>query len=297
MAISGVKLHSPQTLPDALKLMSELEDPRCLAGGTDLLVDLRQGLRTAKHLISLQGIRELKEIEEKPGKIQIGAMVTPAQIFSSSLVRRYNPALAEAAGSLASSQIRSMATIGGNIASAVPSADLPPPLIAAGASVQLRCLNSSREPFLHEFFRGPRDTTCRTGELLTFVFMPLPPPQTGIAYQKIMLREANAIAVASAAARITLKAGKIEQAAVVLGAVAPTPLVAAKTAEFLMNKTPSESLFQKAASIAKEEGKPISDIRGSLWYRRELVQVLTLRALTEAWRRVRGHPGQSPKTT
>jgi carbon-monoxide dehydrogenase medium subunit len=297
MAISGVKLHSPQTLPDALKLMSELEDARCLAGGTDLLVDLRQGLSTAKHLISLHEIKELKVIEERAGKIQIGAMVTPAQILSSALVSRYNPALAEAAGSLASSQIRSMATIGGNIASAVPSADLPPPLMAAGASVQLRCLNSSRETFLHEFFRGPRETTCRTGEVLTFVFLPLPPPKTGIAYQKIMLREANAIAVASVAARMTLKAGKIEQAAVVLGAVAPTPLVASKTAEFLMNKTPSESLFQKAASIAKEEGKPISDIRGSLWYRRELVQVLTLRALTEAWRRVRGQPGQSPKTT
>jgi carbon-monoxide dehydrogenase medium subunit len=297
MAISGVKIYSPQTLPDALKLMSELEDPRCLAGGTDLLVDLRQGLSTAKHLISLQGIKELKEIKEKAGKIQIGAMVTPAQILSSSLVSRYNPALAEAAGLLASGQIRSMATIGGNIASAVPSADLPPPLMAAGASVQLRCLNSSRETSLHEFFRGPRETTCRTGEVLTFIFLPLPPPQTGIAYQKIMLREANAIAVASVAARMTLKAGKIEQAAVVLGAVAPTPLVASKTSEFLMNKTPSESLFKKAASIAKEEGKPISDIRGSLWYRRELIQVLTLRALTEAWRRVRGQPGQSPKTT
>jgi carbon-monoxide dehydrogenase medium subunit len=297
MAISGVKLHSPQTLPDALKLMSELEDARCLAGGTDLLVDLRQGLSTAKHLISLHEIKELKVIEERAGKIQIGAMVTPAQILSSALVSRYNPALAEAAGSLASSQIRSMATIGGNIASAVPSADLPPPLMAAGASVQLRCLNSTREIFLHEFFRGPRETTCRTGEVLTFVFLPLPPPKTGIAYKKIMLREANAIAVASVAARMTLKAGKIDQAAVVLGAVAPTPLVASKTAEFLMNKTPSESLFQKAASIAKEEGKPISDIRGSLWYRRELVRVLTLRALTEAWRRVRGQPGQSPKTT
>jgi carbon-monoxide dehydrogenase medium subunit len=297
MAISGVKLHSPLTLPDALKLMGELENPRWLAGGTDLLVDLRQGLSAAKHLISLQGIKELKEIEEKAGRIRIGAMVTPAQILSSVLVGRYNPALIEAAGSLASGQIRSMATIGGNIASAVPSADLPPPLMAAGASVQLRCLKSSREIFLNQFFRGPRETTCQTGEVLTFIFLPLPSPQTGIAYQKMMLREANALAVASVAARITLKAGKIEQAAVVLGAVAPIPLAAAKTSEFLMNKAPSERLFEKAASIAKEEGKPISDIRASLWYRRELVQVLTLRALTGAWRRAREKPGKSPKIT
>jgi carbon-monoxide dehydrogenase medium subunit len=297
MAISGIKLHSPQTLSDALKLLSELENPRWLAGGTDLLVDLRQGLSTAKNLISLHGIKELREIEEKPGRIQIGALVTPAQILSSTLVSRYNPALVEAAGSLASAQIRSMATIGGNIASAVPSADLPPPLMAAEASVQLRCLSSSREIFLHQFFRGPRETTCQTGEVVTFVFLPLPPPKTGIAYQKIRLREANALAVASAAARITLKAGKIEQATVVLGAVAPIPLVAAKTSEFLMNKAPSDRLFEKAASIAKEEGKPISDIRGSLWYRRELVQVLTLRALTVALRRAREKPGQSPKTT
>jgi carbon-monoxide dehydrogenase medium subunit len=293
MTISEIKLHSPQTLPDALKLMTELEDSRLLAGGTDLLVNLKQGLTAAKHLISLQEIKELKVIEEKDGKIQIGAMVTAAQILSSSLVNQYIPALAEAAGSMGSNQIRSMATIGGNISSAVPSADLPPPLMAAGASVQLRCLDSSRETFLHEFFKGPRETTCRTGEVLTFIFVPLPPPQTGISYQKIMLREANALAVASVAARMTLKAGKIEQAAIVLGAVAPTPLVALRASEFLIKKTPSGSVFEKAASIAKDEGNPISDIRGSLWYRRELIQVLTLRALAEALRRVRGQPGQT----
>jgi carbon-monoxide dehydrogenase medium subunit len=117
---------------------------------------------------------------------------------------------------------------------------------------------------------------------LTFIFVPFPPPNTGISYQKFALREANALAVASVASRLTLKDGKIDRAAVVLGAVAPTPIEALKTSEFLSGKEPSQSLFEDASLMAKKEAKPISDIRGSIWYRKELISILTRRALTEA---------------
>ncbi len=282
MILSEIRFHSPQNLAEAFKLLEELKEARIAAGGTDLLVDMKQGLIKARDIISLHKIEELKGIGKKDKRIRIGAMVTAQEIISSSLINQYIPALADAAKSMASYQIRSMATIGGNISSAVPSADLPPSLIAAEATVELQCSESSREVSLSEFFRGPKETICKTGELLTYIFIPFPPPNTGISHQKFALREANALAVVSVASRLTLKDGKIDRAAVVLGAVAPTPVEALKTSEFLSGKEPSQSLFQEASLMAKEEGKPISDIRGSIWYRKELIQILTGRALNIA---------------
>ncbi len=282
MALSEIRLHSPQNLSEALKLLEELKEARIVAGGTDLFVDIKQHLLEARDIISLGRIEELKGIEKKDKRIRIGAMVTAQDIISSSIIAQYIPALAGAAKTMASYQIRSMATIGGNISSAVPSADLPPLLIAADAAVELRCSKSSREVSLSEFFRGPRETICKAEELLTFIFVPFPPRNTGISYQKFALREANALAVASVASRLTLKEGKIDKAAIVLGAVAPTPVEALKTSEFLSGKEPSQSLFEGASLMAKEEGKPISDIRGSIWYRKELIQILTVRALNLA---------------
>ncbi|MBC8359030.1 MAG: xanthine dehydrogenase family protein subunit M [Candidatus Aminicenantes bacterium] len=285
MNLSEIRLHTPQTLNEALELSVKIKEACFLAGGTDLLVDIKQGLLAAKDIISLQEIKELKGIKKKNKEIRLGALVTPNDILSDSLINRYIPALADAARSMASTQIRAVATIGGNISSAVPSADLPPPLIAAEASVKLQGLESSRKVSLSEFFRGPRETACKTGELLTFILIPLLPPGTGISYLKFTLREANALAVASVASRVTLKDGKINRAAIVLGAVAPTPIMALRASEFLINREPSQSTFEKAALLAKEEGEPISDIRGSIWYRKELISVLTRRTLSEALER------------
>lgn len=288
MILSGIQLHTPRTLAEALKLLVKLKDALIVAGGTDLFVNLKQGLIEANSLISLQKIKELKKIEKKDKKIRIGAMVTPQEISSHPLIKQYIPALADAAQSMASVQIRSMATLGGNIVSAVPSADLPPTLIAAEATVELRCTESFREVSLLEFFTGPRITICRDDELLISILVPLPPSQTGMSYQKFALREANALAVASVASRLTLKNSKIAKAAIVLGAVAPTPILASKASESLKDKEPSQALLEKAASIAREETKPISDIRGSIWYRKELIQVLTRRSLNEALKQARG---------
>ena len=288
MVLSEIRFHTPQTLAEALKLLEELEGARIVAGGTDLLVDLKQGLAEARNVISLYKIKELRGIETRNNKIRIGALTTPQELISDSFINQYIPALADAAKSMASRQIRSMATIGGNISSAVPSADLPPSLIAAEAAVELQCEGSSREESLSCFFTGPRETICREGELVTFFHIPFPLPNTGISYQKFVLREANALSVASVAARITLKNGVIAKAAIVLGAVAPTPLNALKASEFLIGKEHSESLFQETALIAKEESKPISDIRGSIWFRKELIDVLTRRTLDEALSRAQG---------
>ena len=288
MRLNEIRIYTPRTIAEAVKLLVDLKDARIMAGGTDLLVDIKQGLVKVKDIISLQDIEELKGIEKKGERIRIGAATSPKEILFSTLIVKHFPALADAAGLMASPQVRTLATIGGNITSAVPSADLPPTLIAADASVELRCARSSREMPLSEFFTGPRETVCRAGELLASVFLPLPPPDTGISYKRFTLREANALAVASVASRLTLQSGKIKKAAVVLGAVAPTPVLAQKTSEFLQTKAPSPKIFEEASAIASKEGKPISDIRGSAWYRKELVQVLTRRSLSGAFERARG---------
>lgn len=293
MILPDIEYHTPRTLAEALKLLVKLKDARIVAGGTDLLVELKQGLTEAEALISLRNIKELKKIEKKDGHIRLGAMVTPKEIISHPLIKQYFPALAAAARSMASAQVRSLATIGGNIASAVPSADLPPVLIAAEASLELQCTESFREVNLLEFFTGPRLTICREEELLISILIPVSPPKTGISFLKFALREANALAVASVASRITLEKEIISKAAIVLGAVAPTPLLALKASESLEGKKPSPSLFEKAASTAKDEAKPISDIRASIWYRKELIQVLTRRSLTESWKRALEESSQS----
>ncbi|OGD12062.1 MAG: hypothetical protein A2Y86_01000 [Candidatus Aminicenantes bacterium RBG_13_62_12] len=282
--------YAPQTLAEALRLLDELENARILAGGTDLLVELRESRAEARNLISIQDLDELKGIGKKDGRLEIGALATPREIASNSLINRYNPALTQAAGGMASSHIRSMATIGGNIVSAVPSADLPPALMAAEAAVRLVSSAGIREVSLSGFFTGPRSTVCGKGEILAAVMFPPPPPGTGISWEKFSLRESNALAVAAVAARLTIQKGKIARAAVVLGAVAPTPLTAVKTAEFLSGQKPTADLFAGAAVLAGEECRPISDIRGSAWFRKEIVQVLTRRALIVALARSGENP-------
>ena len=286
MSLLDIKLHKPQSVGEALDLLGDLEDARIVAGGTDLLVDIKQGLIKAKNLISLQDIQSLKGIREEDGNIFVGAAVTPKEIQTESLIDQYLPALSDAARSMAATQVRTMATIGGNIASAVPSADMPPPLIAAGASVVLEC-GTSRDIRLVDFFTGARETVCGAGEVLVSVRIPVPSPRTGSSYQKLALREANALAVVGVASQITLRGDKIEKANVVLGAVAPTPVWALKASEFLCGQIPSETLFVEAASLAIHAAKPISDIRGSAWYRKELIPVLTRRSLEVAWARAR----------
>ncbi len=286
MTLLDARLHTPLTLTEALALLGELTSARLLAGGTDLLVDMKEGLVQANNLISLQRIDELRGIEIEDDRIRIGASTTPKELASHSLIQQHLPSLADAARSMASPQIRSLATIGGNIASAVPSADFPPTLMAVDATVQLVCSDSPRELSLVDFFTGPRETVCGAGEVLTAIFIPSHSPATGVAYEKFVSREANSLAIASVAARLTLKDNRIAKAAIILGAVAPTPLLASEASALLEDKSPSDDIFAQASNLAAGESKPISDVRGSLWFRTELIPILTQRALARALDRV-----------
>jgi carbon-monoxide dehydrogenase medium subunit len=204
------------------------------------------------------------------------------------MVARFLPALADACNSMASYHIRNLATIGGNIVSAVPSADLPPILIVADAKVELQGPRGKRKVKLENFFKGPRKTDMKPGEVMTRIIIPAQPKKSGSSYHKFALRNATALAVAGVAARVEMEKGLIKKAAIALGAVAPIPKPAKRAAAALRRKKPSQEVFEKAAAIAARESKPISDIRGSAEYRRDIVEVLTRRALEDAVARARG---------
>ena len=289
MRMADLIIHEPESAGNAVELLARLgNDARIIAGGTDLLVDLKQQNISVSHLVSLSELGELKIIEEIGGKLKIGALCTLNSIAKNRKIAENLIALCEAAGSMASNQIRNMGTIGGNIASAVPSADIPPTLIASGASVILIGPDGNREVPLSGFFLGPRKTVMAPHEILTHVLVPPIPKNTGISYRKIKLRGSNALAVAAVASRITLEGDIIRNGMFVLGAVAPIPLVAKQASEILKGQVPGDELFIKVSKIASREAQPISDIRGSKEYREEVVEVLALRAVKEAYRRARG---------
>ncbi len=287
MKIPDSYLYQPPDVATAVALLAEHKG-KVLAGGSDLFVDLKQDLVCCEHLVSITHLGELAGIAEHEGGLKIGAVTTINQLAESPLVKKVLPALADAAFSMASYQVRNIGTVGGNICSAVPSADLPPALIAADGLIVLRGPDGERTVPLREFFTGPRRTVRREDEIATHVIVPALPPHTGVSYQKFKLRGANALAVAGVAARLTLDGDAIAQATVVLGAVAPIPMVAPETAATLVGQQPTEALFAEAATVARREARPISDVRGSAEYRRELIEVLTRRALSEALARARG---------
>lgn len=284
MYVPDVQLHESATLEEATELMSRYEpSARFIAGGTDVLVDLKCGRYGVDHLISISRIGNLCGVSNSLEGLRIGALTTITELIRSPLVRDACPAILEAATQMAAPQIRNVATVGGNIVCAAPCADLPPILMALDASLSLVSPTGQRMLALESFFLGPRETAIGSNELLTAVQVPPCPARFGAAYARFGLREGNAIAVAAAAASLKLNDdGTIRIARVVLGSVAPTPIFSPAAADALIGQKPDQALFQDAAALAMEAARPISDVRGSADYRRELIGVLTVRALETA---------------
>ncbi len=289
MHLREFTLHQAGSLEEAGVLLARLGPAaRILAGGTDLLVDLKTGRASGPQLVSINRVAGLRGVTETEGGLRIGALTTITELNRSPLVRGRFSALQDATRTMAAPQIRNVATVGGNIASAVPCADLPPILIALHASVVLWSPTGEREVPLDGFFTGARRTIRREGEILTAVLVPHPPPGFGAAYARFALRDGNAIAVAAAAASLTLaREDTVREARIVLGAVAPIPRLVSSAAAELVGYAPSEDTFERAAQAARKVADPISDVRGSAEFRRGLVEVLTKRALRTAWRRAR----------
>lgn len=283
--------HHPRSFSELFSLMAKYGDKaKLLAGGTDLLVSMKKREISPDHLINLKEITELKGIsfDEKEG-LRIGALTTIDEIEQSSIVRTKYPILWEAVSVMASPQIRTLGTIGGNLVSAIPSADTAPPLIALGASVTIKGIGGERRLLVEDFFLGPGESALKSDEVLTDIRIPIPSERTGGTYIKMMRRNAMDLAVVGVATFLKLDREKrfCEEARIVLGAVAPTPMRAKKTENFLTGKEINETTADEAGKIASDESKPISDVRASKEYRKTLVHVLTKRGLLKSYSMIR----------
>jgi len=272
---------APESLEDALRIKSERgADARVIAGGTDLILRMRDRVYTPKLLVDLRAV-PLTTISRSASELRIGSYTSQSQILASDEIANLFPALVEACCPFAGPPIRNRATIGGNIVNASPAADLVPPLLAYDASVALSSVSGERVLPLAEFFTGPGQTVLEPDEILTEIRLPLMPEHTAAHFIKLGQRRSMAIAIVNLCTRLSLaEDGTVAMARIALGSVAPTPLraVAAETA--LTGSEMSSGLFADAAQRASEEIAPISDVRGSSGYRKRMTAVLLRRALT-----------------
>ncbi|MHB8870651.1 MAG: FAD binding domain-containing protein [Thermoleophilia bacterium] len=284
MYLPDFEYLAPRTLDEACRLLSDYgSEAKILAGGTDILVKMKGGLLAPKAVISLKYLDDLRGIRHVPDRgVVIGARATPNEIMDSPVLHERYLSVSEAAHTMAAHQIRNRGTIGGNIVNAVPSADLPPILIALGATITLVGLGDERSMLLEDFFTGVCETVCTVGEIVTEVVIP-DQPTTGSTYHKFALRRAGALAVVGVAAAVTMDDGVVRDPRIVLGAVATTPVRAPEAEELLEGRVPTDALLEDVGVIAASGCCwPINDIRGSEEYRRDLVRVFTRRALKRA---------------
>ena len=272
---------APESVDEAVSLLRERGDGvKLLAGGTDLLVQMKEAGLHPPAIVSLHLIPDLRGIAGDGG-LRIGSGTDMAEIAAHDVVRDSYTALAEGAGVVGSVQTRNMATIGGNIANAAPSADTAPPLAVFDAEAEIAGPNGSRRLPVAEMFDGPGSTTLASDEVLVALHLPAQPARTGSVYQRHTPRKTMDIAAVGVAVKLSLAEGgeTIESARICLGAVGPTIIRAEQAELALAGQPPSDELFDNAAALAQAAASPISDVRGSAEFRRYLVGVMTGRCL------------------
>jgi carbon-monoxide dehydrogenase medium subunit len=290
MLLPKFNYHEPRSVGAATRLLHEIgKEASVLAGGTDLLVNMKMGKAAPKHVVSLSRIEDLKGVKMDQGALTLGACVTAGELKDQEQIQSEFNGLCQSAGSLGSPLIRNLATVGGNIVTARPAADLPPTLMAYGASVVLKKEKGERIIPLEEFFKGPGQTVIEPEEILYAVVLNEPPPYSGGGYVKLGVRKALEISLVNVAAFMVLDGpnGPIKESRIVLGSVAPLPMRSPSAEAVLIGERPDDALFERAGNAASKDAKPIDDFRGSAEYRREMVKVLTRRALKLAYEEAR----------
>jgi carbon-monoxide dehydrogenase medium subunit len=283
MILPKFELLEPTTVEEVCSALQSYDNARVIAGGTDLLVNLKKKVFTADTLISLDKVSSLKEISFSPEKgLSLGSAVRIIDVVNSSVAREHFPALATAAGKLGSWQIRNRATLGGNVCSARPAADTIGPLIAYGAVARIAGPKGTREEAIETIYKGPGMTTLGKGEILQAILLKTPQKNSRAVYAKYGIRQAMEIALVSVTVQVNLENSTCSSGRIVLGAVAPTYIRCSKTEEFITGKPITEETAEQAGQIASESCAPITDIRASADYRRQLVKVLVKRNLLQA---------------
>ncbi len=282
---------APTQTFEACALLADRGEEACaLAGGTDLIIQMRERGRAVPLVVSLRNLADLKGISQNDdGSLTIGAMATGGEVTDSCLVRDHALFISEGAELLGSIQIRNRGTLGGNVGNAAPSADAAPPLVAAGACASIVGAKGTREAAVGDLMTGPGQLALGPGELIQSFTVPALPAHTGTRYVRHVPRLEMDIAVVGIAALITLEDDleTIKDASVVLSAVAPTWPHARTAEEVLKGQPVSEKLLAHAGEAAAEDSRPISDVRASAGYRRMMVDVYTRRAAATAIERAK----------
>lgn len=276
----------PETLEEALRTVEEERTKlRVLAGGTDILVAMREKGLHVESLVDIKRISELKGIQlTDDGKISIGATTTLYDLENNTIIRQYCPVLAEAAGTIGSLQVRYLGTIGGNLANGSPAADTAPALMVLGADLELVSRSCTRVIPVDGFFKGPGQTALQRDEILRRILVPVPPSGVRAIYLKFGPRKAMDIAVVGVGISLIVNGdGDCVKAMVALGSVAPTPIRARNAETVLLGKI-DERRMEEAALKAVAETRPIDDVRASASYRMTLVHTLLKRAIQQAMR-------------
>jgi carbon-monoxide dehydrogenase medium subunit len=273
---------APDRLDEALDILTQGEGrTKVLAGGTDLLVRMKEGAVRPDAVLDIGRLEELRGIRLEDRSILIGPLTTHEEIDGSELIRRHAQALAQGAAQVGSPQIRHRATIGGNLVNASPAADTVPPLFVHQAEVQVSSVAGNRWLAVEDFFTGPGATVLAPGELVTGLRLPLTDDdRMESRYEKFGTRNALSVAVASVAAASAREPdGRLNWIRIALGSVSPMVLRAGEAERLLTGEVPGEELATRAAGEAAGCCCPIDDVRGSAWYRRQLVAALLIRIL------------------
>ena len=301
MTLPRFEYLSPKTLAEACAMLAEhREKARLLAGGTDLLIKMERGTIAPGFVVALRRVPDLDHVRFDPKSgLVFGARAVLSAIAEHPAVAANYASLAESAVTLATVQIRNMATVVGNICNASPCANTATPLLVHGAQIVAVRLDGGRVAertlSIDDFFLGPSKKALEPTEILTEVRLPPPKPRTGSRHERISQRSHVDIAAVSASACLTLdEAGRCTTARVAIGAVAPVPLRVRDAETVLEGKVIDEAAMKEAALIAMRASRPIDDVRSSAAWRRKMVEVLTLRALRHALSRARGEGRVQP---
>jgi xanthine dehydrogenase iron-sulfur cluster and FAD-binding subunit A len=275
----------PGSVSEVIELLAAHGDAaRILAGGTDLLVQMKMERQKPAFVIGIGALTELQGIRQDIAKLTIGALTTIRELARDAGVRSHYTALAEACAAFSTAQVQAMGTVGGNLCNGSPASDTAPALIALGAEVVLVGPEGETRLPLERFFRGPGRTARRPDQILVAVEVPAPAPNTGSAFVKIG-RVAADIAKANAAVELVRDGDRIADCRLAFGSVAPTPMRAPRVEAILRGQTMTPELISQAAAAAGEEISPIDDVRSTAAYRRQVVAALTVDGINRAWER------------
>ena len=283
---------SPSSIEEAVKTLASSGDKaRIMAGGTDMLVQMRAGRRTAPLVVNIKDIPELNVVSYDASRgLTLGAAVPCYKIYQDATLAKAYPCLIDSASLIGGIQIQGRATIGGNICNAAPSGDSIPSVIALGGICNIAGPNGTRELPAEEFCTAPGQNALQNGEILVSISIPAPQAHSGANYQRFIPRNEMDIAVAGVGSSVVLDGSgqNFVSARIALSSVAPTPVFAKEAGDNLAGKAVSEEAIQQASELAQAAAKPISDMRGTIRQRTHLIGVLTRRTLNNAIERARG---------